>query len=357
VAAFRREGMTMEVIIPRRNRRLAGSYTQFADVSTFKAQLATLPTGSISNITAFLPSSTAPAAGATIVNVAAQGYPEILCWAVGTSVYWYSAQNRVYLPESAAYMFSWTEGAINSKLESVDLSGISDFRTLSMSCMFLDCRALTTVNLTSFSTLKVKNMSYMFCRCTNLANIIGLSSFNTSNATDMNSMFYNCPKLTSLDLSSFNTSNVTNMYAMFSNCRGLTSLDVSMLDTSKVTNTSYMFSNCSGLTSLDLSSFDTSKVTNTSSMFGHCSNLTSLDLSMFDTTSVTNMSYMFEESTALRSIYVSIHLIQPWLQVARACLINAAASSAAPGQPTTAAIKIRNMPASTTHPTRRAISR
>lgn len=288
----------MEVIIPRRNRRLAGSYTQFADVSTFKAQLATLPTGSVSNITAFLPSPTAPAAGATIVNVAAQGYPEILCWAVGTSVYWYSAKNRVYLPESAAYMFSWTDGAIKSKLESVDLSGISDLRTLSMSHMFFDCGALTTLNLTSFGTSKVNDMSSMFSNCSGLTSL-DLSSFDTSNVTDMSGMFDMCSSLTSLDLSSFNTSEVTRMDGMFIYCYNLQTLDLSSFNTSKVTNMNSMFTGCSSLTSLDLTTFVTGLVTNMASMFEDCTSLRKIYVFVFPTDLVTNSANMFRGCYAI----------------------------------------------------------
>ena len=80
-------------------------------------------------------------------------------------------------------------------------------------------------------------------------------------------MFYYCSNLTSLDLSSFNTSNVTNMTNMFYECRNLTSLDLSLFNTSKITIMSSMFGYCNGLTSLDLSSFDTSNVNAWSATF------------------------------------------------------------------------------------------
>ena len=94
----------------------------------------------------------------------------------------------------------------------------------------------------------------------------------------MNGMFSNCSSLTSLDLSSFDTSNVTDMSNIFSNCSSLINLDLSDFDTSKVTDMSDMFSNCSSLTSLDLSSFDTLKVTKMSDMFSNCSSLANLDI-------------------------------------------------------------------------------
>ena len=56
-------------------------------------------------------------------------------------------------------------------------------------------------------------MSYMFYKCRYLKNI-NLSSFNTQNVTNMSSMFKQSG-LINIDLSNFNTQNVTNMSSMF----------------------------------------------------------------------------------------------------------------------------------------------
>ena len=50
---------------------------------------------------------------------------------------------------------------------------------------------------------------------------IDLSSFNTTNVKDMSCMFYGCSSLQSIDLSSFNTTNVKNMSWMFYGCSSL----------------------------------------------------------------------------------------------------------------------------------------
>ena len=117
-------------------------------------------------------------------------------------------------------------------------------------------------------------------------------------------MFSSCGSLTTLDLSSFNTSQVTDMSYMFSFCRTLTTLNLNLFDTSKVTSMSGMFAICTSLTTLNLSSFDTSKVTNMSFMFQHCKSLTTLDLMSFDTRRVTTMSQMFDSCSLLATIYV-----------------------------------------------------
>ena len=54
-------------------------------------------------------------------------------------------------------------------------------------------------------------------------------------------------KVTMIDLSSFDTKNVTDMSCMFRDCSSLQSLDLSGFDTENVTDMSYMFEGCSSL--------------------------------------------------------------------------------------------------------------
>ena len=60
----------------------------------------------------------------------------------------------------------------------------------------------------------------MFYGCFSLQSI-NLSSFNTTNVKNMSCLFYGCSSLQSIDLSSFNTTNVKEMYDMFSGCLSL----------------------------------------------------------------------------------------------------------------------------------------
>ena len=62
--------------------------------------------------------------------------------------------------------------------------------------------------------------TYMFYECSSLQSI-NLSSFNTTNVKDMSLMFYECSSLRSIDLSSFNTTNVEDMTWMFFGCSSL----------------------------------------------------------------------------------------------------------------------------------------
>ena len=123
----------------------------------------------------------------------------------------------------------------------------------------------------------------------------------------MSGTFKDCSSLQSLDLSSWNTPKVTNMSEMFYNCSKLTSLDLSNFDTSKVTDMSGTFSGCSNLTSLDLSNFDTSNVeymgrwyVSPYGMFYNCNKLKNIYVSdKWSTDNVTDYSHQcFKTDTA-----------------------------------------------------------
>jgi len=152
--------------------------------------------------------------------------------------------------------------------------------------------------------IKIKDCSYMFYKCSNLTKI-DLSSFNTKNVINMSKMFYCCNNLENINLSSFDTKNVTNMSNMFSFCSYLKNINLSFFDTKNVTNMSNMFYYCSDLMNIDLSYFDTNKVTNMSNMFSGCYNLTSIDLSYFDTKNVTDMREMFSGCYNLKNLDLS----------------------------------------------------
>ena len=176
-----------------------------------------------------------------------------------------------------------------------DTSGMT-----SMQAMFL-LSGETTLDLSSFDTSKVVDMSNMFDGCSALSTL-DLSSFDTSNVKDMSYMFCDCTELTTLDLSSFDTSNVKDISYMFCDCTELTTLDLSSFDTSKVTKMTCMFSECTRLTSLDLSSFNTSKVTCMFGLFMNCKKLTSLDLSNFVISEETDISRMFDGCDSLKTV-------------------------------------------------------
>jgi len=155
------------------------------------------------------------------------------------------------------------------EFEKIDKNEITIFTEIplkSMSYMFSYCSLLTSLNLSNFNTNNVNNMENMFSDCCSLTSL-NFSNFNTNNVKDMSSMFYNCSSLTSLNLFNFNTNNVNNMWGMFYNCSSLTSLNLSSFNTNNVKDMGSMFYNCSSLTSLNLTNFNTNNVNNMKSMF------------------------------------------------------------------------------------------
>ena len=197
-----------------------------------------------------------------------------------------------------SYMF---EG--RRSLETLDVSSFDTRNVTDMSGMFYSNYKLTTLNVSNFNTSKVVNMSNMFRNCIGLTSL-NLSNFDTRNVTNMRGMFAGL-MLTTLDLSNFNTSKVTNMAQMFSTDFRLTSLNLSSFDTRNVTDMSEMFASCKFLTNLNISSFNTMNVKNMYRMFSTLASITSLNLSNFDTRNVVNMSEMFETTKEIISLNVS----------------------------------------------------
>lgn len=207
-------------------------------------------------------------------------------------------------------MFSYCES-----LTDLDLSSFKTGKVTDMSSMFAcdfaygengwtGVTSLTSIDVSGFDTSAVTNMAAMFANCSQLTEL-DVSRFDTSSVTSTASMFANCSQLTELDVSGFDTSNITNMLSMFSDCNSLAVLDVSGFNTSKVTDMSQMFHACYKLSELDVTSFDTSNVTNMRGMFWCCHYLKSLDIGSFDTTNVTDMSVMFNCCRALTELDIS----------------------------------------------------
>ncbi len=185
-----------------------------------------------------------------------------------------------------------------SGIRNLNISSFNTSKVVNMSNMF-EGTSLSEMDLSHFDTSNVTDMNQMF-RYTDFITL-DLSGFNTIKVKSMYSMFNGAYYLENLNISSFDTSNVTNMSRMFYNIK-IRNIDLSHFDTINVTNMSYMFYNMP-IVSLDLSGFDTSNVTNMSYMFSGNNNLYSLDLSSFDTSKVTSTDNMFYNTYTLTNAY------------------------------------------------------
>ena len=213
------------------------------------------------------------------------------------------AKNGVIANKNSALLFA---DFIN--LKNINFGNNFDTsNVINMAQMFLNCQNLTDIDLSSFNTENLLDMSGMFQmfdtksqedRSGKLKTIKFGSNFNTSNVTSMSSLFYRCSSLKTVDISMFNTSKVTNMSGMFYGCTSLVSIDLNNLNTSNVTNMYAMFWYASSLTKLDLTSFDISKVASTKKMFADTRSLTQICVSdKWNLQNVSNTADMFLGST------------------------------------------------------------
>ena len=215
------------------------------------------------------------------------------------TVYWYSVSEKVYLNPDSYNMFAYFTGLTDIDLSSFDTSEVMD-----MSSMFYFNYALEKLDVSHFDTSHVKSMYAMFDSLTSLKEL-DVTNFDTSNVETMQYMFFNLNKLKKLDVSHFNTGNVQSMEGMFAHLRSLEALDLSHFNTSNVASMRDMFANMVSLKSLNLSNFNTSNVVNMRDMFTATTSLQALDLSNFDTRKVVDMGSMFFNMASLKTLNVT----------------------------------------------------
>ena len=200
-------------------------------------------------------------------------------------------------------------------LTSLDVSNFNTSKVTNMSRMFSNCRNLKSLDLRNFDTPNVTDMSFMFGAAPSMyageveeghiydsdedqkwmnelesrifMNLekLNISSFNTSKVEDMSGMFRQCIMLKTMDLSNFDTSNVRDMTMMFSTYTegyGWEKLDVSNFNTEKVESMNGMFYGNLKLRELDLTSFRSNSLTDVGTMVNGCNNLDKLDISTMD---------------------------------------------------------------------------
>ena len=208
---------------------LTNNYQHIATLTSgpkFNAKLKALGT-TTDKIEHFKKSSTAPAPAINAVNIDDEDSDyEIKLWLDSTdkTAYYYAESEKVYLNKDSSWMFvcGWGEEKTKNIID-VDLSSFDTSRVTNMSYMFSNMSNLTSLNLSSFDTSQVTNMSYMFGYSYNLTEL-DLSSFDTSNTKTVNSMFeiasYDMAKdkLEKIYVSNdFNTSKMTSYSRVFGN--------------------------------------------------------------------------------------------------------------------------------------------
>lgn len=176
------------------------------------------------------------------------GTGSIMCYGKGDTLYIAgNGSGKIIANEDCGAMFEGFHASTITGLKLLDTSNVRD-----MSCMFMNCASVVTLDLSSFDTSNVTDMSSMFLDCYNLYNLT-LTSFDTSNVGTMYGMFVNCHGLKTVDLRSFNTSKVVSMEHMFSGSENMEVIYVGSEWTEEKANTFLMFNNC-GVKSVTYSS-------------------------------------------------------------------------------------------------------
>jgi len=203
-----------------------------------------------------------------------------------------------YINNATSIVFETTMNAPTTYIASFDESEGKDGSIMAYVVANESDASKYTIRFQTDGTYFMPSDSSFYFYFPSLTSIEGLENIDTSRVTNMMGMFFSLRNLTSLDLSSFDTSHVTNMSMMFVTS-GLTSLDLSNFDTSNVTTMMGMFGEMPTLTTLNISSFNTSKVADMSMMFVANSNLTSINYgSNFIRKSGSNITDMYTECPA-----------------------------------------------------------
>ena len=158
---------------------------------------------------------------------------------------------------------------------------------------FADCSKFEVIDLTALSACKSNSFQWMFIRCSNLTQIIGIDLLDVSNATDFSCMFYGCGKLTSIDTSKWTVKNGASFAETFKGCSSLTQAPTIP---NGVTDMSKCFDGCTSLTTVPNIP---QGVTNIENTFNTC---TSLTTAPNIPNSVTNMSATFYGCTSLTTV-------------------------------------------------------
>lgn len=204
-----------------------------------------------------------------------------------------------------AYYQASSGGEVNSDWTVYILSDEVVYLPVICDNLFLNMKALATVDTASCDTRFVTSMHGMFQGCGNLTNI-DVSNWDMSKVTSVSQMFYQCSKVDNLDVSKWDTSSFISMSQMFNGCSSLSVLDTTNWDVSNVSGTfSYMFSNCRNLTAVDVDGWVTKDVGSISYMFLNCNKLETIDVSQWDTSGVTAMDNAFNGCSSVGELDVS----------------------------------------------------
>ena len=149
----------------------------------------------------------------------------------------------------------------NNNNSFIDLTDIDISELDNLSSIFCGLK-LEVVDISDWDTSNVTAMAYMFSRCKNLKNIIGIENLDVLKLKRANFMFDSCENLVELDLTNWNPISLENAWSMFYRCSNLKIIkNIENWQLPNINDVSYMFYNCAKL-DVDLSNWDLSNLKN-----------------------------------------------------------------------------------------------
>lgn len=126
-----------------------------------------------------------------------------------------------------------------------------------------------------------------------------------SNITNLDGAFLECRSLSTLDLSEMSVKRLTSMQATFAYCSQLKSVILGNWDTSCVDNYSELFSHCEVLKNVNINKLDTQSALTLSSMFMGCYHMKKIDVSSFNTANSVAFDCMFKDCEELEQLDIT----------------------------------------------------
>ena len=149
----------------------------------------------------------------------------------------------------------------NNNNSFINLTDIDISELDNLSSIFCGLK-LEVVDISGWDTSNVTAMAYMFSRCKNLKNIIGIENLDVLKLKRANFMFDSCENLVELDLTNWNPISLQNAWSMFYRCSNLKIIkNIENWQLPNINDVSYMFYNCAKL-DVDLSNWDLSNLQN-----------------------------------------------------------------------------------------------
>ena len=153
----------------------------------------------------------------------------------------------IYFPETYAELLDVIEEVCPYKahtIQKLDLRTIDVSKVDSFCILFNGRYDAMTIDISTWDTSNITDMSGMFIDCNNLECIKFGKKWKTDMVFDMNGMFKHCEKLKFLDTNDWNTMSLINTNRMFENCKNLSVIGIEYWDTTRLETSKNMFENC-----------------------------------------------------------------------------------------------------------------